>query len=146
MLSFTDPSFHFDLDNASAHTNQIIDLQYSIVKCINSVTTFVYGTNSSHNGTILRDCQLKVLLSKTSHLVDFLLLDADRNISSSDERSEVQQTSSSNYMNQFTESFGDDLDRLRRGENSFDQEKMALLIDSIKQTEHSFYFTKYNDS
>lgn len=127
-----------DLSSLSPNeTSQVVDVQFSIVKLLNTIYEFVYNIQNQKQGTILQDCQLKVLLSKVQHLVDYLGLEIDRSLNIGQNENDLE-GSTDKYMQSFTESFADDLDKLRVGEGAIDQTRLDLLLDSLKEGERIY--------
>ncbi len=128
----------------SSSTATIVDCQLECLKVFAKIDRFIHN-NSRRVKSLISYAQPGPLQSKALFLTGSLLDSAEMHLSSCGDATATGkklsdgQVERSGYLTTFTEAFGDDLEALRRGEQSLDQEQVALLLDSLKQSENVYF-------
>lgn len=126
-------------------TGSIVDCQWECLKLFAKIDRFLHN-NNRRSKSLISYAKPGPLQSKALFLAGSLLESAERRLSCAPESSKEKASGSttdhadrSGYLTTFTEAFGDDLEALRRGEQSLDQEQVSLLLECLKQSGDVYY-------
>ena len=106
------------------------DLSYDTLVCIKKCLKFINHLHRK-NTTPFDPSNIKIFMNDLENgLLERSIIATSTLVCSQD----FEDIKGSNFVNLLTDGFGDQLDRIRRGEEVLDNNKLNLLLDALRET------------